>query len=102
MYTPVNHSFTISKLALRGSKFILAYFRDNIVVRMRQTVQISFKSALSQRDYNRGGSLQYDAYQRSWEIIRVDGNISIKYNKIKKNEIVFLEGVKVDFIASLK
>ena len=29
MYTPVNPSFTIYKWGLRGSKFILACFRDD-------------------------------------------------------------------------
>ena len=37
--------------------------RFHIVVRMRQTVQVSLESALPQRDYNRGGNLQYAAYQ---------------------------------------
>ena len=34
----------------------------HIVVPMRQTVPVSLESALSQRDYNRGGNLQYAAY----------------------------------------
>ena len=38
-------------------------YHFHIVLRMSQTVQLSLESALSQRDYNRGGNLQYDAYQ---------------------------------------
>ena len=60
----------------------------HIAVRMRQTGQISLESALSQRDYNRGGqsSVRCILEQGSSKIL--DGNISIGYNKVKQNEIV--------------
>ena len=64
----------------------------HIVVRMCQTYQLSLESALSQRDYNRGSavgrgpqsSVRHILEYRSSKII--DGQISIKYNKIKKKK----------------
>ena len=46
-------------------KYLIFYQIDHfhIVVRMRQTGQVSHESVLSQWDYNQGGNLQYAAYQ---------------------------------------
>ena len=73
----------------------------HIVVRMRQTIQVSLKSALSQRDYNGVWGAIFNTLHIRIEVLEDNrwNHISwIQQNK-KKNKIIFLEGVKIDFIA---
>ena len=85
----------------------------HIVVRMRQTVQVSLEIGVSEITIEGGGggggewgggggeqsSIRCISDKRSWDIMET---YQLKTTKKKKNEIVFLEGVKIHFIASVK